>query len=137
MASVDFVCCTQEETDVNKRVLIADDESPWRHIVGEEVKKLGYEYHAVDDDGPAEKLLDAGHYDLIISDNHMSFLRNDGVRFLARLRAKGNKIPFIIHSRDLDGWGLRNCEKMSATYVEKSYGSQHRLVAAISALLGE
>ncbi len=78
------------------KILLADDDEHIREACREALAKAGYDVEEVSDGARAWHMLQAGRYDLLLTDHDMPCLT--GLELVERLRAAGSKIPVIIAS---------------------------------------
>ncbi len=79
-----------------KRILIVDDDPTMREAMCETLAAAGYDAQPCADGDAAERFLQAGGVDLVISDVRMPGI--DGLELLRRVKAKGDAPPFIVIS---------------------------------------
>jgi two-component system response regulator FlrC len=79
-----------------KRILIVDDDPTMREAMCETLSAAGYDAQPCADGDAAERLLQAGGVDLVISDVRMPGI--DGLELLRRVKAKSDAPPFIVIS---------------------------------------
>lgn len=82
------------QTHFPRRVLVADDDTALRDISREVLARSGYTADAVADGAAAWQALNAGAYDLLVTDNNMPEL--SGFELLQKLRAAGLTLPVIM-----------------------------------------
>ncbi len=86
--------------DLNKRILVADDEELIRDVISYKIQRhLGYQVLEAEDGVEALKTLEANNIDLLITDIRMP--KMDGMALLEEIKAKGWSLPVII----LTGYG--------------------------------
>lgn len=78
------------------RILVADDDMAMLRLNAEVLMSAGYEVDAVEDGAAAWQALNAGWYDLLVTDNNMP--KVSGVALLDRLRDARMAIPVILVS---------------------------------------
>jgi CheY-like chemotaxis protein len=86
------------------RVLVVDDEPAIREILAESLSLMDLEVVTACDGEDAWRHFQAGSFDLVISDQRMPLCM--GTELLARIRATGSQVPFILSS----GHGLEGIE---------------------------
>lgn len=84
---------------ITYRILIADDEADIRRLSALALTRCGYEVSLVGDGAAAWAELNAGRYDLLITDNHMPEVT--GVELLKRMRSARMALPAILVSGTL------------------------------------
>jgi CheY-like chemotaxis protein len=120
-----------------KRVLVVDDMDDWRKRVSAVVTACGHEPITANDDIEAEKLLDQGRFDLIITDNKMT-LPDSGMELLAGEWYEDRVVPSILHTSEISEdqrLRLQKSELAHVVLVLKSRSSSNELEAAIRKLL--
>src|SRR5580698_2697640 len=75
-------------------ILVVDDEPALREIVSTWFSRAGAAVATAADGAEGLALLDARHFDLVISDIRMPVM--DGIRLLGTARARGLKIPTVL-----------------------------------------
>ncbi|HWY25256.1 MAG TPA: sigma-54 dependent transcriptional regulator, partial [Nevskia sp.] len=81
-------------SETRQKILIVDDEEKMRRVLEIMLQRMGHQVGAAQSGEDALEKLEQASYDLVISDLRMSGI--DGAELLARLRAAGNDVPFII-----------------------------------------
>jgi CheY-like chemotaxis protein len=81
------------------RILVVDDHDGMRVLLGVMLHRMGYEPVAVGDGSEALDELEAGPYAAVLADWQMPDV--DGLTLLRRLRARGDRIPFVLMSAAL------------------------------------
>ncbi len=81
------------------KILIVDDSSTMRRIIGNVVMQLGFakdDFDEAEDGLKAWKLLGEGHYDIILTDWNMPNM--NGLDLVKKIRSEGNhqKTPIIM-----------------------------------------
>ena len=77
-----------------QRILVVDDDHDIRQLCIELLADSGYAVEAVKDGAAGWDALQAGRYDLVITDNKMP--RMTGIEMIAKLRAAKMKLPIIM-----------------------------------------
>jgi two-component system chemotaxis response regulator CheY len=85
--------------DPPRRILVVDDNGDMRRLNAEVLIDSGYEVEAAEDGAAAWRTLQAGHYDLLITDNNMPNVT--GVELLQKLRAAHMDLPVIMATSEL------------------------------------
>ena len=81
---------------INARILHADDDESLKRVLNSLLNRRYSSVESVHDGSILLERLNAPNltYDLVVSDNNMPEM--DGIEALRRLRASGNKVPFIL-----------------------------------------
>jgi two-component system chemotaxis response regulator CheY len=82
------------------RVLVVDDHEGMRALCAVMLHRLGYEPVTAATAGAALEQAGSSHYDLVLSDQEMP--GGDGLGLLRRLRARGEPMPFVLMSTDIE-----------------------------------
>lgn len=77
-----------------KRMLVVDDEPKMRRVLEFMLRGMGHESDQAGDGIEALAAVEAGHFDLVITDLRMP--RMDGLGFLRELRQRGEDVPVIV-----------------------------------------
>jgi CheY-like chemotaxis protein len=77
-------------------ILYAEDNLELRHVYTRILKAAGYLVTSVNDGAKAWELLDAGQFDLLVTDNEMPCMT--GLELAAKVRLSGMSIPIIVAS---------------------------------------
>jgi len=77
-------------------VLVVDDEAEVRSYLRRALAKLGHEVAEAADGAEALRLLDAGRFDLVITDAYMAEM--DGMELLVRIQQRGLRLPVVMVS---------------------------------------
>jgi len=78
------------------QVLVVDDDAEIRAVVRRVLTKLGHEVFDVADGSEALRLLEATHFDLLITDVYMAEV--GGMELLVRSRLEGLRLPVVVMS---------------------------------------
>lgn len=84
----------QAQSNPLHRILVVEDDLSIRQLNTEMLKRAGYEVDAAEDGAAAWEALNAGSYDLLITDNVMP--KVTGVKLLEKLRAARMALPVIM-----------------------------------------
>ncbi|MHB9009524.1 MAG: PAS domain S-box protein [Limisphaerales bacterium] len=90
---------TGDQTHSPPRILVVDDEKSLRQLYVEVLARSGYKAEAVEDGVAGWEALQAGRYDLIITDHKMP--RMTGIEMIEKLRSAGMVIPVIMATGSL------------------------------------
>ncbi len=77
-----------------KRILVVEDEPLGRKQIALFLREEGYDVNEATDGAEALDLIDASHFDLVLSDVRMP--RVDGIAVVSHLRSMSPNVPFII-----------------------------------------
>jgi DNA-binding response OmpR family regulator len=80
-----------------RRILIVDDDNETRRLSVKALLDAGYDVESVRDGAAGWEALQAKHYDLVITDNHMP--RLTGMEMIAKLRSGHLSVPVILATR--------------------------------------
>jgi len=76
------------------RLLVVDDEEPQRVMLGNILKRAGFEVQAASDGEEALESLERGAYDLVLTDQRMP--KMDGLELLERVRKLSPQLPVVL-----------------------------------------
>lgn len=114
------------------RVLVVDDESDMRQLVGMYLDNFGYEWGEAEDGKEALKKLETDHYDFVVLDIMMPEM--DGLSVCKEIR-KTSDVPIIFLTAKGEEWNRVNGLRMGADdYIVKPF-SPGELVARMEAVL--
>lgn len=114
------------------RVLVVDDESDMRQLVGMYLDNFGYEWGEAENGKEALKKLETDHYDLVVLDIMMPEM--DGLSVCKEIR-KTSDVPIIFLTAKGEEWNRVNGLRMGADdYIVKPF-SPGELVARMEAVL--
>lgn len=114
------------------RVLVVDDESDMRQLVGMYLDNFGYEWGEAENGKEALKKLETDHYDFVVLDIMMPEM--DGLSFCKEIR-KTSDVPIIFLTAKGEEWNRVNGLRMGADdYIVKPF-SPGELVARMEAVL--
>jgi CheY-like chemotaxis protein len=103
------------------RVLLADDEAAFRCCVNIYLSRAGYVVTEVADGKQALEALQAGPYDLLITDQQMPNLT--GAELISRLRLAGMNLPVIVAASDLEPFNASEFSRLKiAALLQKPFG---------------
>ena len=77
-----------------KRMLLVDDEPKMRRVLDIMLRSMGHESEQAGDGLEALAAIEAGNFDLVLTDLRMP--RMDGLEFLRELRQRGEDVPVIV-----------------------------------------
>ena len=116
----------------NYRVLVVDDESDMRQLVGMYLDNFGYEWGEAENGKEALKKLETDHYDFVVLDIMMPEM--DGLSVCKEIR-KTSDVPIIFLTAKGEEWNRVNGLRMGADdYIVKPF-SPGELVARMEAVL--
>ncbi|MDA2270178.1 DNA-binding response regulator [Bacillus thuringiensis] len=114
------------------RVLVVDDESDMRQLVGMYLDNFGYEWREAENGKEALKKLETDHYDFVVLDIMMPEM--DGLSVCKEIR-KTSDVPIIFLTAKGEEWNRVNGLRMGADdYIVKPF-SPGELVARMEAVL--
>jgi two-component system KDP operon response regulator KdpE len=115
------------------RILIVDDEPGIRKVVRDALERAGHEVATAADGDEALPLIDAGGFDLLISD--LAMPRRGGLELVRAAREAGAAFPILVLTvRAEEREKVRLLDAGADDYVTKPFGVQE-LVARVRALL--
>jgi two-component system response regulator AtoC len=82
--------------DLNKKLLVIDDEANMRHMLSALLAGHGYSVQAAENGSEALELLETGEYDYVLCDIRMPVM--DGMAFLQVVKNAGHTVPVIMMS---------------------------------------
>jgi two-component system KDP operon response regulator KdpE len=110
------------------RVLVADDEAAIRKVVRDALTQAGHEVETAVDGEEAQALLEAGEFDLVITDLNMP--RTDGLELVRRIRAKRATPILVLTVRQEEREKVRLLDSGADDYVTKPFGVPELLARA-------
>ncbi|MED4444353.1 response regulator transcription factor [Bacillus thuringiensis] len=114
------------------KVLVVDDESDMRQLVGMYLDNFGYEWGEAENGKEALKKLETDHYDFVVLDIMMPEM--DGLSVCKEIR-KTSDVPIIFLTAKGEEWNRVNGLRMGADdYIVKPF-SPGELVARMEAVL--
>ncbi|MDH4421294.1 MULTISPECIES: response regulator transcription factor [Bacillus] len=114
------------------RVLVVDDESDMRQLVGMYLDNFGYEWGEAENGKEALKKLESDHYDFVVLDIMMPEM--DGLSVCKEIR-KTSDVPIIFLTAKGEEWNRVNGLRMGADdYIVKPF-SPGELIARMEAVL--
>nr|WP_088328181.1 response regulator transcription factor [Bacillus cereus] len=114
------------------RVLVVDDESDMRQLVGMYLDNFGYEWGEAENGKEALKKLETDHYDFVVLDIMMPEM--DGLSVCKEIR-KASDVPIIFLTAKGEEWNRVNGLRMGADdYIVKPF-SPGELIARMEAVL--
>ncbi|EJR47479.1 MULTISPECIES: response regulator transcription factor [Bacillus] len=114
------------------RVLVVDDESDMRQLVGMYLDNFGYEWEEAENGKEALKKLETNHYDFVVLDIMMPEM--DGLSVCKEIR-KTSDVPIIFLTAKGEEWNRVNGLRMGADdYIVKPF-SPGELIARMEAVL--
>ncbi|PGK46182.1 DNA-binding response regulator [Bacillus anthracis] len=114
------------------RVLVVDDESDMRQLVGMYLDNFGYEWGEAENGKEALKKLETDHYDFVVLDIMMPEM--DGLSVCKEIR-KTSDVPIIFLTAKGEEWNRVNGLRMGADdYIVKPF-SPGELIARMEAVL--
>lgn len=116
-------------------ILHTDDSSFSRIQVGKVLKKEGHEVLQADNGRAALQLLESSRPDLIISDILMPEM--DGIALLEALQARGNRIPVLMLTADVQHDTRDTCLGLGAVALLNKPPKDEELLAAVAQALAQ
>ncbi|PDZ50330.1 DNA-binding response regulator [Bacillus sp. AFS094611] len=114
------------------RVLVVDDESDMRQLVGMYLDNFGYEWGEAENGKEALQKLETNHYDFVVLDIMMPEM--DGLSVCKEIR-KTSDVPIIFLTAKGEEWNRVNGLRMGADdYIVKPF-SPGELIARMEAVL--
>ncbi|KFN01979.1 DNA-binding response regulator [Bacillus clarus] len=114
------------------RVLVVDDESDMRQLVGMYLDNFGYEWGEAENGKDALQKLEKDHYDFVVLDIMMPEM--DGISVCKEIR-KTSDVPIIFLTAKGEEWNRVNGLRMGADdYIVKPF-SPGELIARMEAVL--
>jgi len=114
------------------RVLVVDDESDMRQLVGMYLDNFGYEWGEAENGKEALRKLESDHYDFVVLDIMMPEM--DGLSVCKEIR-KTSDVPIIFLTAKGEEWNRVNGLRMGADdYIVKPF-SPGELIARMEAVL--
>ena len=106
------------DTAIKRRILIVDDDHAIVRVFANTLKTANYEVVCANDGTQATTLLDAGAFDVIISDISMPGM--SGIEFLQAVRRRDLDVPVVLVTGepDIDS-AVRAVEYGALRYLEK------------------
>jgi len=96
-------------------ILYAEDEPRLRICLAKHLHQAGYEVTVAEDGEQAWIALQAGSYDLLITDNQMPGI--SGAELILRLRRRDTTLPIIVVSSDLEFFTESRCQLLQIAAV--------------------
>ncbi|MEX1243705.1 MAG: response regulator transcription factor [Thermoanaerobaculia bacterium] len=110
------------------RVLVADDEAGIRKVIRDALMKAGHDVETAVDGEEAQALLEAGEFDLVITDLNMPSV--DGLELVRRIRT-GSAVPILVLTvRQEEREKVRLLDAGADDYVTKPFGVAELLARA-------
>ncbi len=122
-------------TETSKTILVADDESHIRHVVGLKLRNAGFTVVQARDGREAHQIAAAGRVDLIVTDLHMPHLT--GIELCERLAAEGRSVPAILLTARGHDLLPGDVERGGIDRVMSKPFSPRQLVREVQSLLAE
>lgn len=110
------------------RVLVADDEADIRKVVRDALMKDGHDVETAVDGAEALAVLEAGEFDLVITDLNMP--RVDGLELVRQVRAKSAVPILVLTVRAEEREKVRLLDAGADDYVTKPFGVAELLARA-------
>lgn len=121
--------------NVTARILVAEDTAIIRQLITMLLSRAGHHVEAVPDGLRAWEALEAGNYDLLITDNQMPGL--SGFDLVKRLQETGNPLPIVMLSGSFDAEQLEQARWLGiAAAIAKPFTSDQLLAIVWLVLRG-
>jgi two-component system, OmpR family, KDP operon response regulator KdpE len=115
------------------RVLVVDDEPGIRKVVRDALERAGHEVETAGDGDEAIPLLEAGEFDLLVTD--LAMPRRGGLELIRTAREGGAALPILVLTvRQEEREKVRLLDAGADDYVTKPFGTDE-LLARVRALL--
>jgi two-component system KDP operon response regulator KdpE len=114
------------------RILVADDEAAIRKVVRDALMNGGHDVETAVDGEEAQALLEAGEFDLVITDLKMP--RVDGLELVRKIRTASSVPILVLTVRQEEREKVRLLDAGADDYVTKPFGVSE-LLARVRALL--
>ncbi|MDR1017055.1 MAG: response regulator transcription factor [Coriobacteriales bacterium] len=118
--------------DTKQRILVVDDELSITEFVSYNLKKEGYEVEVAQDGDTAVKMIEEGHYNLVILDVMLPGI--DGYEVLRKIRPTSSVPVLFLSARDTELDKVVGLELGGDDYLAKPFGV-HELLARVKVLL--
>ena len=132
MSEVEGRKSTQRQDDVldmKMRILVVDDSSTMRRIIGTALKDVGLRNKVTADDGDtAWEILQRGNVDLILSDHKMPRMSGQELLRLVRESEDFKDLPFIMITAEAFRDNVMNAIKLGVSnYIVKPFTAEQLL----------
>lgn len=117
------------------KILVADDSSFQRKILGDLIEEIGHEVVAVDSGQALLDALEEQDFDCICLDLLMPEMT--GIEVLVELQKKGNTIPVIVISADIQVKKREQCLSLGAKAFINKYIDKDELEEQFSKYLND
>jgi putative nucleotidyltransferase with HDIG domain len=115
------------------RILVVDDESPVRSMIGATLQRQGYDVHQAVSGSQAIEVLSQGPYDLVLTDIVMQ--DGNGITLLERIHAEQPQLPVVMVSAIHDiSVAIDSMRRGAYDYLLKPFEREH-LVATVQRAL--
>lgn len=124
----------EEVLDIKMRILVVDDSSTMRRIIGNSLKEIGLINIVRADDGDvAWEIVQKGGIDLILSDHKMPKMSGEEFLRLVRESEEFKDIPFIMITAEAFRDNVMNAIKLGVSnYIVKPFNSKQLLEKILS-----
>ncbi len=95
---------TPDQTNPTHRILVVDDSNDVRQLSVDVLMDAGYDVEAANDGAAGWEALQAGSYDLVITDNKMP--RMTGLEMIEKLRAARLAVPVLMATGCLPAYDI-------------------------------
>lgn len=119
----------EEVLDMNMRILVVDDSSTMRRIIGTALKEIGLKNKVTADDGDvAWEIVQKGNIDLILSDHKMPKMSGEEFLKLVRGSEEYKDLPFIMITAEAFQDNVMNAIKLGVSnYIVKPFSARQLL----------
>ena len=119
--------------ELSGRILVVDDEAPVRAMIGATLERQGYEVQLATSGAQAMELLDAGAFDLVLTDIVMQ--DGNGIALLERIHASKSQLPVVMVTAIHDiSVAIDSMRRGAYDYLLKPFEREH-LVATVQRAL--
>lgn len=119
--------------ELSGRILVVDDEAPVRAMIGATLERQGYEVQLATSGAQAMELLDAGAFDLVLTDIVMQ--DGNGIALLERIHASKSQLPVVMVTAIHDiSVAIDAMRRGAYDYLLKPFEREH-LVATVQRAL--
>ena len=115
------------------RILVVDDESHVRSMIGATLERLGYEVHLAGSGREASEWLDRTSFDLVLTDIVMQ--NGNGIALLERIRGQQPSVPVVMVTAIHDiSVAIDSMRRGAYDYLLKPFEREHLVATVMRAL---